>query len=479
MHAPVRAVAIMVGAALALAGCAEKPVGTAQADGYLVGAYYYCWYPKNFSQGTLRRQLDPRQRPAQGFYDSADPAVAERHIAWAAPNGIDFFAATWWPSRPEQNAALTNGLLRARNLGDIRFCVFYETWALGFDKDLGATVIDRAKRERFVADFAAFADGLFRHPSYLTVGGRPVVILYLTRTLAGDFSGMIREARAEVAKRGLDVFLIGDEVFWDATPAKRRGRPHPLVEEPQRDRVRLFDAITSYNMYEGARTNHAGYGAESAFFGEVAARYTEYRDVAPERVMFVPGVIPGYNDRGVRHRAGHYAIPRQWTAGAPEGSFLREAFARLGLPFADPRLNMILVTSWNEWNEDTAIEPMQPSPTTTRDQTKAGDYFTQGYAYAGHTTEYLEAVRDAVVAVSGAVIDETGAPVPGVLVEARVSGEIVARVTARSDGTYRISRLRVSPGLVVLHAGAAPVSVDVAPDRCVTGVVLRVAAPRR
>jgi hypothetical protein len=39
---------------------------------------------------------------------------------------------------------------------------------------------------------------------------------------------------------------------------------------------------------------------------------------------------------------------------------------------ADPRLHAILITSWNEWNEDTAIEPLSPAPPTADDASRDG-----------------------------------------------------------------------------------------------------------
>lgn len=457
----------------AVCGCSRPVPGPVQTEQYLVGAYYYLWFPGNFRHGYLRKYLDPPQQPALGLYASTHAAVAEQHIAWAAPHGVDFFAIDWWPTRPEQNAALAEGFLRARNVGDIKFCLFYETWALGFDKDLGCTSFDGEKRKRLVADLVALGDRFFDHPSYLKVGGRPVLMLYLTRTFAGDFAGALREARREWKKRGHDVFLVGDEIFWSVTPVKK-GRPHPLVQAPQEKRLLCFDAITSYNLYENARPEHAGYGARSRFIADAAALYEDYRRAGGGRVCLVPGVIPGYNDRGVRRGLDHFVIPRAWDQDGAEGSFLSRAFEKLAMPLADPRLNMIMVTSWNEWNEDTAIEPLADAAPTRVDGSTEKDFFTRGYAYAGHGLAYLRTIRDQVVAVSGSVERPDGTPAAGAEVLAWSCGAVAARATARSDGSFRLSRLHLPPGLYEVGISEqARTAVEVLPRHTATGVVLR------
>jgi len=181
-----------------------------------------------------------------------------------------------------------------------------------------------------------FADSLFTHQSYLKIGGRPVVILYLTRTLEGGYAKAIEKCRAELKSRGWNVFLIADEIFWSVVPADKAPEDGALsTDEPQQARIRLFDAITAYNLYDFSRTRHAGYGAQSDFIRDAAALFQRYRNAAGPNAALVPSVIPGYNDRGVRVRRDHYAIPRQWSSNAPDSSFLGEAIERLAIPFIE------------------------------------------------------------------------------------------------------------------------------------------------
>ncbi|KMY68290.1 hypothetical protein AAU61_00860 [Desulfocarbo indianensis] len=461
-----------LGLALCLAACQSQPP-VVQNDRYLVGAYYYLWYPQNFSQGWLRAKLDPPQEPVLGLYSSDDPQVAEQHIAWCSRYGVDFLALGWWPSRPRQNRAMYQGFLKAKNLGDIKFCVFYETQDLGFDPVLGITLMTREKMDRLVADVRQVAQTFFNHPSYLKVAGRPVMIFYLTRSVYVNYQEAFTRLRQALRDDGFDPFIIGDEIFWKVIEAKGSwAESEPKIKptdstQPQVDRARLFDAVTAYNMYEGGKGHHAGYASQSGHMAEVAAKYRLYRDALQGQAAFVPNILPGYNDRGVRLGVNHYAIPRQWAPGAPQGSFFRESFQRLAFPLVDPTLNMIMITTFNEWNEDTSIEPLRPAPPTNRDQSASQRDYTQGFAYAGYGLAYLETLRDQVIAAAGRVVRPDGAPAAGALVKAWREGREVGRDLSDSAGYYTLSRLRMPPGdyEVGLAAGGPRLKARVEPQR--------------
>ena len=53
---------------------------------------------------------------------------------------------------------------------------------------------------------------------------------------------------------------------------------------------------------------------------------------------------------------------------------------------------MVMVTSWNDWNEDTGIEPIGGTPTKT-DDSPSGQAYTQGYTYGGEGRQALKVLR--------------------------------------------------------------------------------------
>jgi hypothetical protein len=234
-----------------------------------------------------------------------------------------------------------------------------------------------------------------------------------------------------------------------------------VSKQPRERRIKLFDAVTSYNMYESRYARHAGYGADTDFMRDVAELYDTYLAVCGEQVDFVPNVFPGFNDRGTRYIEDHYVIPRQWSAGGDEGSFFSQYIARIGIPYLDPDLNMLLVTSFNEWNEDTAIEPLAVVSSTSQDDSESGTLFTQGYAYAGYGYAYLEVLRNMMCAVHGRVTDGRGRPVWKARVCAWGDGLLKTCDLSDQDGRYTLSRLGLGGGDYLIGLADQPDRIPV------------------
>ncbi len=54
-----------------------------------------------------------------------------------------------------------------------------------------------------------------------------------------------------------------------------------------------------------------------------------------------------------------------------------------------------MVTSWDDWNEDTGIEPIGGTPTRT-DDSPTGNAYTQGYTYGGEGWSGVQTLRNDV-----------------------------------------------------------------------------------
>ncbi|HEX4434219.1 MAG TPA: hypothetical protein VH012_05285 [Acidimicrobiales bacterium] len=372
----------------------------------LVGAYYYLWNPANFSGGTLRGHLEPPQVPASSLVNSLSPQTAARDITNARQAGINFFAMDWWPydagySGADYRAADKNmkHFLAAPNISQMRFAMFYETWNLGFDPGSESTPVTFQMELHFDSDMLTFAKDYFHNPSYLRIHGRPVVFLYLTRTLTGDVAGMIKGARTVLAAKDFNPFFIGDEVYWRVTPENPSPAGPVLTTEPQVSRIEQFDAITSYilyygdpNFFLGPTQDFTGYPGTTAIVADERRLLGEYSFATGGRVPVIPDIASSFNDRGFRLPTNHPAQPRQWLPGEGPASTLDHLFRCVALPSVDPKLPMVMVTSWDDWNEDTGIEPIGGTPTHT-DDSPSGEAYTQGYTYGGEGRAALRVLR--------------------------------------------------------------------------------------
>ncbi len=413
-----------------------------RADEILVAAHYYPWFtPARWSYvecatGTLRGELVPAQPPMLGSYDSSDPAIVDQHIRWSAEHGVNVWILEFIAPNDFVDQNIRNVILAHPRVADIRVSVLYD-YAIRFGGDFDVT---DAKIAVMRSDFDHLADHYFPHSSFLrVVGGRPVVFFYVTRALTGKVASMVDQLRATVRAKGFDLFLIGDEFFF--------------ISPPSATRIARFDAIFGYDVY----ASFGGYAAQSGYLSLFRSRTQQYRDVASSLgVRFVPSCAPGFNDRAIRRTCtDHPALPPRITAEAAPTSLLQETFGEIALPNVDSVLKMIAITSFNEWHEDTQIEPTITSPATSQDTSGSGTTYTQGFAYDGTGLAYLELIRDRVIAISGEVTDEaTGQPVPGARITIRQGNVLCTRREAFTTGRYVAPRLNVPPGTYTVTATA-------------------------
>jgi glycoprotein endo-alpha-1,2-mannosidase len=346
----------------------------------LVGAYYYPWYgafPGRHSwNDTLRAKLVPPQPPSLGYYSSRSSATIQGQIDQSHRGNIDFWAMSWWGPSPADNSTIRNNILTNPRASELQYAIHYESTGR-----LGS--FDSPNFSNLVPEFQYLAQNYFSNPNCLRINGRPVVSPYLTRAYFNTQTG--RDAVANLRQTmtsqfGIDPYRVGDDVFPGQTNATRAS---------------LWDAITDFDVY--GSTLQAN-GSTMAAVNSLASQFASAKQVAQSvNVGFIPSVSPGFNDTAVR--SGHQAASRYLTdfPGAVEGSLFSAELTQAALPNLDPAANKILmVSTFNEWHEDTQIEATIIVSPTSVDSSGLGTY-TQGYAYSGYGSLYLDLLRTATV----------------------------------------------------------------------------------
>jgi glycoprotein endo-alpha-1,2-mannosidase len=331
-----------------------------------VAAYYYPWHSNNFHnrQGYVRKIL--KQTPTLGEYDDQDPRVIRQHMAWSEQANIDVWITSWFGPKSQTDSTLQSSVLPTISGSDLKFAVFYET-VNRLNTNRNTTLVN------VVSDINYICDNYLNHSNYYRISDKPVLVVYLTRVL--EKLGVLEETvllmRTAARDKGIDLYLVGDHAFGNA----------PSAAAPY---FSYLNAITNYDVYGGLGRFYVGATRLEAFYKQQA----EWKARAAQQgCHFMPGISPGFNDRGVRLEVNHEPLSRKLTADSEFGT-LFQASIRHAMKQVDPNAdNLIIVTSFNEWHEDTQIEPVQGV------LTKEPYEYTLGLEYDGYGTLYLDSLR--------------------------------------------------------------------------------------
>jgi hypothetical protein len=361
----------------------------------LAGVHYYSWFPENWIAGYVGEKLLPPVEPALGRYNSADVEVVEQHLDWLNRAGVRLLIFDWWLRNPAVSRRIRKQVDILSAHKDVLYAFQFETLDLKRPgetsaEDAGDNIVylSPERAERMKKQWLALARKYMSAPNYFRINGRPVLFLYATRHVIGPVAEEIQAAREYVRREtGENLFLVGDEVYYHVLSYRKSQGAYLLPElQANWSRLAAFDALTCYNPYDASRTEHSGSQGFDTYLRDVSELYEVYeRYAATAGLMFIPGVLPGYNDRGVRPAEGHFVIPRE-VGGL---NVFDVSLQRLVRPFLQSDFPFFAVTSWNEWNEGTQIEPSAESPRTDEDRSGTAAY-TQGEWYRGYSTEYLD-----------------------------------------------------------------------------------------
>jgi hypothetical protein len=346
----------------------EKPQEAAPP---LIGVYYYPWHGGSDFHGRkyLREKLVPVQTPELGEYRDRDAEVIKQHLEWCEYAGIGLWVSSWWGPGKMEDVTIKDYILKHPNLNDMKIALFYET---------SGRMPDFTDDKNVASDIKYMAKNYFNHPNYYKIDGRPVLFIYLTRVLSGKgILGKTMDTMRDAAtEAGFDIYIIGDQVF---------GQPPSST-----DQIALLDGITNYDVYgsSGGKMYATQEKVDNYYTAQSGWR-TKAHQVG---VSFVPVASPGYNDKGVRD--GHEPLSRKLTKDDEFGSLFKAMVSEAVRITDEETGNLFLITSWNEWHEDTQIEPVKVAPPTSKDNSPSGQDYTNGVEYEGYGMRYLDILKD-------------------------------------------------------------------------------------
>lgn len=355
-------------------GAAPSPHGSYDVAAYVWPAYSDApelrWaFPERMGEWERLRQARPKFPghqlpgiPLWGYVNEADPYVMEMQIRAAADHGINVFIYDWYwyDGRPFLENCLTNGYLKARNCGLVKFYLMWANHDVKYLWDIRnswdrTTVLYRAAVDR--SEFERLAryvlERYLQHPAYYRIDGRPVFAIYDLRNFVQGLGGIQAAAdalawfrkeaqRSDLPGLHLQCLLRGRGFKLSGADDAR-----PSISQDEAVRELGFDSVTHYAFSHFLPVNNP-----LPKLAEMAEQeWTRFEQACG--TTYFAHVTIGW-DNNARHVELHPAIIT--SNGPPElAAALRRARA-----WVDARPNqapLITINAWNEWCEGSYLQP--------------------------------------------------------------------------------------------------------------------------
>ncbi len=300
---------------------------------YLVGAYYYPGWHTAARWAPLRNY--PERQPLLGWYREGDPEVADWQIKWAVEHGIRFFLYDWYWDRGHRHLehGIHDALFHARYQNLIQFCLLYAN-----HNPPGSH-----SPEDFEKITQYWIENYFKRPNYLTIDGKPVVVIFSSQNPARDMGAdKVKPTFDRMRQICRDAGLGG--LYLVACI-------HSSTNLLQKMKEQGYDAVTAYN-WPGVNMTPAETATRRASYASCIEGYHQaWRDIASANVLpLIPPVCGGWDARPWH---GENTLVR--TGRTPE---LFKRHLMECKRFLDQRgEKMLFIEAWNEWGEGSYIEP--------------------------------------------------------------------------------------------------------------------------
>jgi hypothetical protein len=350
---PIGGVIVFLAMLVVVPGIGAESKETIHSDKNITfGAYYFDgWaghnrlardikepWARNAPTHLTRRMIEefPQREPVWGWRDDS-LSIMERQIDLAADHGLAFFAFCWyWHNNGQaideqgiKEDPLNTGLelfLKARNNQRLKFCLLVANHQ-GFE----------IKGTEYWKQAADFWMPYLKHPQYLTVGGKPLVIIFLPGGGDKDGFAYLQEAAQKAGLPGVAITGCGGGALENG-----------------------YTLRTHYNVVPGYVS-----GSEQHKYAELVEAGKRAWGGSSEQ-PYIPTLTSGWDKRpwegpaGLRQEAGWYYPDR-----TPEqfASSLCGAIAWMDKhPEQTTEERIVLIYAWNEFGEGGYIAPTRGDP---------------------------------------------------------------------------------------------------------------------
>lgn len=292
----------------------------------LVWAFYYPWY--NTSIWSSPYVSD---KALIGAYESSDANVIDKHIRMAKSAGIDGFIVSWCTDWcPNQNL---DTILNVASRENFKITIYLES--LAKEGWLGRPRAKASLESMLLCFFQRYG----KDSRYYQIDGRPVVFVWAVDSQSVE---TWQDIIGNVSSSGYRGFYIGETTNINYLQVFNG--------------IHLYGTLPSEDLLASTRALSLSVRSYGLLHAE-----------QPTEKLWAATLTPGYDERKIPQRQG-FSFPRD------NGTTYQKTFdAALK---SDP--DWILITSFNEWYENTHIEPSE----------------TYGWKYIDLTTVYSSEFKD-------------------------------------------------------------------------------------
>ena len=310
------------------------------------------WWGRGFTEWTNVTKAIPRfeghyqpHLPGElGFYDLRHVSVLERQAEMVRQYGLHglCFHHYWFNGLPLLDTPIRTVL--ANPAIDLKFCLNWanEPWSRRWDGQEQDVLMPQHHSAEDDIAFAASLLPFFRDPRYITVNGRPLLMVYRPSVMP-NARATIRRWRDFFTAHGMpEPYCVMAQAFDETDP-----RPYDM------------DASAGFPPHNsgflGPQIQHELARLDPAFTG-TAVSYDAMVEAAlaapPASYRTFPGVCPSWDNEARRPGRGfvaHGATPAKYEA------WLRAACnTTLQSPTGE---RIVFINAWNEWAEGAHLEP--------------------------------------------------------------------------------------------------------------------------
>ena len=302
----------------------QENVTSAKKSRPLLGAHYYPWYEtgdvvRHWNENTDYATVD--DLPESGVYSSADPEVIQRHFDHANQAGLDFLVINLQVSgsgldRREIKAADAMFDLCDSSENQLSLCIMVSC--------------DKAD-SKSISEALTLIENTYAHrPCYLRLNSKPILWFFVTESFIGHF--FYNFAKLSESTQCFHRIAAAGFCFSKCLPTHYG---------------QFFDGWSLYSPLQIADQSECEALWESS--------YEEFSDLKSGKGLNSFGLCPGFDDRGLTQAYRRNSDCREVARDNTDTYSRMQEFC-LEL---QEKPDLVVITSFNEFHENTHIEPSQ------------------------------------------------------------------------------------------------------------------------